>query len=86
MTTQYRPTRQEQATSCLRWDDCEDYEPGFFVGSCGNNDEHVRNIQGWPYSIYRASRKDGRSDMVICHGIQSLYDAHQILDRLDCLA
>ncbi len=86
MTAQYKPTQSEISTSLLRWDDTSDYEPGFFIGSCGHNDEHVRNVQGWPFSIYRAARAPGRSDVVICGGIQSLYDAHQILDRLDCLA
>ena len=83
---QYKPTASEQTTSMLRWDDCEAYEPGFYIGSEGNDGEHVRNIQGWPFSIYRAACVPGKSDVVICHGIQSLYDAHQIKDRLDCLA
>ena len=86
MTTQFRPTTAQHATSLLRWDDSDEYEEGFFIGSSGKDESHARNIEGWPYSIYRAAKTPGKTDIVICRGIQNLYDAHQILDRLQCLS
>lgn len=73
-------------TSFLRWDDTPRYEPGFRIGSEGENGEHQRSIDGWPYSIYRQAAEIGVYDYVICHGIQNMGDARQILDRLQCLA
>ena len=73
-------------TSWLRWDDTPDYEPGFHLGSEGDDGEHLRDTSSWPYSIYRRAIAMGRSDMVLCHGIQNLDDAQQILDRLQCLS
>ncbi len=72
--------------SLLRFDDTPRYEPGFLIGSEGENGEHLSNLDGWPYSIYRKGAEIGVGDMVICHGIQVLGDARQILDRLQCLA
>lgn len=72
--------------SLLRWDDCPDYEPGFYIGGTTVSGEHTRDRTGWPYSIYRRACEIGVSDIVICHGIQDLDDAKQILDRLQCLS
>lgn len=56
------------------------YEPGYFIGSEGENGEHLRSPNdGWPYSIYRMGRENGVSDSVLCHGIQHLDDAKQLL-------
>lgn len=71
----------------LRWDDCETYEPGFHLGSEGEDGEHLRDPDaGWPYSIYRRACAIGQCDVVICHGIQCRDDAKEILDRLQCLS
>ncbi len=73
-------------TSLLRWNDTEDYWADFFIGSEDEGGGHIRGDAGWPYSIYRHAIACGRGDVVICHGIQNLDDAKQILDRLQCLA
>jgi hypothetical protein len=73
-------------TSFLRWDDTPSYLPGFKLGSTGDDGEHLQDTTGWPYSIYRHAIEIGVSDIVICHGIQNLGDAKQILNRLDCLS
>lgn len=73
-------------SSLLRWDDTPSYEPGFQIGSEGEDGEHLRDTAGWPYSIYRRAIAIGSSDIVICHGIQILSDAEQIKDRLECLS
>lgn len=73
-------------TSLLRWNDTDRYEPDLFIGSQTETGGHVRNTEGWPYSIYRKAAEIGVNDIVICHGIQNLSDAEQILDRLQCLA
>ena len=56
------------------------YETGYFIGSEGENGEHMRDQDaGWPYSIYRQSNEIGSCDAVLCHGIQNLDDAKQLL-------
>ena len=55
------------------------FEPGFLIGSEGDNGEHQRDEKGWPYSIYRRDDNIGGCDVVLCHGIQSLDDARQLL-------
>lgn len=70
----------------LNWGNCENYEAGFYIGSDGDNGEHLRDASGWPYSIYRRASAIGSTDVVICHGIQSLEDATHILERLQALA
>lgn len=75
-----------EMASLLRWDDTPSYEPGFKIGSEGDDGEHHRGTDGWPYSIYRRAIAVGFSDIVICHGIQVLSDAEQIKDRLECLS
>lgn len=80
-SAQYNP-----ATSWLRFPETERYEDGFYIGSMGENGEHMRDCSGWPYSIYRKAAQDGVTDMVICHGIQNYDDAVQIAERLQCLA
>jgi hypothetical protein len=73
--------------SALRWDDCENYLPGFYIGSEGEDGQHLRDPkEGWPYSIYRHNIAIGGCDVVICHGIQCEGDAAQILDRLQALS
>lgn len=73
--------------SYLRWDDNDNFEPGFWVGSEGQAGQHLRNPDaGYPYSIYRRARAIGISDVVICHGIMDRNDADQIRERLDCLS
>ena len=57
----------------------ERMEPGFFIGSEGKNGEHQRGTAGWPYSIYRQDNRVGGCDAVLCHGIQSLDDAEQLV-------
>jgi hypothetical protein len=74
-------------SSFLRWDNCETFEPGFHLGSEGDDGEHLRDPDaGWPYSVYRRSTAIGQSDVVICHGIHSRSDAAEILERLQCLS
>lgn len=73
-------------TSLLRWNDTNRYEPTLFIGSENDDGHHLRDTNGWPYSVYRRATQIGVSDVVICHGIQNLDDAKQILDRLQCLA
>jgi len=72
--------------SLLRWDDTPRFEPGFYIGSEGENGEHLRDESGWPYSIYRRAGEIGVIDVVICNGIQCLEDARQIKDRIECLS
>ena len=55
------------------------FEPGFRIGSEGENGEHIRQTTGWPYSIYRQDDNIGGCDVVLCHGIQNLDDAEQLL-------
>jgi hypothetical protein len=69
----------------FRWA-TKDYSDRFFVGSEGENGEHRRQADGWPYSVYRMAEAIGRTDVVVCHGIQSLDDAKEICDRLQGLA
>ncbi len=51
----------------------------FKIGSEGENGEHQRGEAGWPYSIYIETDAIGKGDAVLCHGIQSLADAKQLL-------
>lgn len=53
-----------------------------FIGSEGDNGEHMRDDAGWPYSVYVKRDEIGSCDMVICHGIQSRGDAEKILSLL----
>ena len=57
----------------------EKVEPGFFLGSEDDNGAHIRGESGWPYSIYKQDNRVGGCDAVLCHGIQSLDDAKQLL-------
>lgn len=57
----------------------QQYESGYYIGSEGENGEHRRDLAGWPYSIYRQAKAIGATDAVLCHGIQNLDDAQQIL-------
>lgn len=72
--------------SLLRWNDTDRYLPTLYIGSEGENGEHIQDVSGWPYSVYRKAAAIGVSDVVICHGIQNFDDAVQIADRLQCLA
>lgn len=55
------------------------YEIGFYIGSEDDDGGHRRDLSGWPYSIYRQAREIGATDVVLCHGIQDLNDAKQLL-------
>jgi hypothetical protein len=71
-------------TGLLEWDhDDSIYAPGWIVGSEGDNGEHIRDESGWPYSIYRKTDTTGRSDYVLCHGIQNKGDAYSIVRMLN---
>jgi hypothetical protein len=59
------------------------YLPGFFLGSEGDEGEHLRDASGWPYSIYRRGCEAGVGDFVLAHGIQSLDDARALLVLLN---
>jgi hypothetical protein len=69
----------------LYWDRkaSDNYLPGWFLGSEGENGEHLRDAAGWPYSIYRKSDRIGASDIVLCHGIQARDDAEAIQNMLN---
>lgn len=66
----------------VNWGKSDRYEDGWFVGSEGDNGEHLRNTTGWPFSVYRKAAQVGVSDQVICHGIQTLDDAVYIANAL----
>lgn len=51
----------------------------FKIGSEDENGAHIRGTEGWPYSIYIETDEIGRSDAVLCHGIQDLADAKQLV-------
>lgn len=55
------------------------YNPGFYIGSSDDDGGHRRDLRGWPYSIYRQANEIGATDAVLCHGIQNLDDAKQVL-------
>ena len=55
------------------------FEPDYFIGSENDEGAHIRGESGWPYSIYRQDNNIGGCDVVLCHGIQSLDDAKQLL-------
>ena len=71
-------------TDLLEWDhDDSEYAPGWLVGSEGESGEHIRDESGWPYSVYRKTDTIGRSDYVLCHGIQNKGDAYTIAMHLN---
>jgi hypothetical protein len=71
-------------TGILSWPNkSEQFEPGWFIGSEGDNGEHIRDTSGWPYSVYRKTRAIGGCDVVLAHGIQSLSDAEGLRDMLN---
>jgi hypothetical protein len=71
-------------TDLLEWDhDDSKYAPGWIVGSEGEAGEHIRDESGWPYSIYRMTNTMGRSDHVLCHGIQNKGDAYSLAQILN---
>jgi hypothetical protein len=55
------------------------YAPEFMIGSEADDGSHMRDTSGWPYSIYREGIKPGVGDMVLCHGIQDIADAQNML-------
>ena len=55
------------------------YAKGFFIGSENDKGEHLRDVSGWPFSIYRRNDEIGGSDAVLCHGIQNGDDAARLL-------
>jgi hypothetical protein len=52
----------------------------FHIGSEDENGAHIRGQDGWPYSIYLKNDAIGGCDAVLCHGIQNLNDAEQLLE------
>ncbi len=50
----------------------------FIIGSEEEDGAHRPDSRGWPYSIFIPGY-GGRSDAVLCHGIQHLDDAEQLL-------
>lgn len=64
----------------LNWTASDSFEPGLFIGSEGDDGEHLREpAAGWPWSIYRKTRAVGGTDVVLCQGIQSYADAEILL-------
>jgi hypothetical protein len=55
------------------------FNPGYSIGSEDEGGCHIRGDAGWPYSIYRQDDNVGGCDVVLCHGIQGLDDAKQLL-------
>lgn len=55
------------------------YNPGFHIGSENEDGSHRQDRAGWPYSIYRQACAIGATDAVLCHGIQNIHDAEQLL-------
>ena len=55
------------------------HEPGFKIGSSDAAGGHLRNTDGWPFSIYRQAWAVGVTDVVLCEGIQNLDDAKSLL-------
>jgi len=51
----------------------------FSLGSEGEEGQHQRGTAGWPYSVYLQNDEIGGCDAVLCHGIQNLDDAEQLL-------
>ena len=75
-------------TNLLSWDKqaTEQFAKGWFVGSEGDNGEHIQDQAGWPYSVYRKSTAVGGCDIVLCHGIQDLRDAEAVAGILNLRA
>lgn len=59
----------------LNWKPSDSYEDGWKVGLQDGDGCHNRGGSGWPYSIYRKSRRIGVTDAVLVHGIQDIDDA-----------
>jgi hypothetical protein len=55
----------------------------FKIGSVDEAGEHVRNADGWPFSVYRQGLDLGVGDNVIADGIQNFEDARVIRDLLN---
>lgn len=72
--------------SLLHWNSTDRYEPKLYVGSEGGNGEHIQDVSGWPYSVYRKAAQIGVTDCVICHGIQCFDDAVEIACKIQKLA
>jgi hypothetical protein len=69
----------------FNWEDRPDstrYAPGFFIGSENDDGSHRRDLEGWPYSIYKKATDIGVTDHVLCHGIQNITDATCLLDAI----
>jgi len=76
------PVERVTTAGVLSWGNAC-HEPGFFIGSEGDNGEHLRSDIGWPYSIYRRTKEIGGCDMVLCGGIQSRDDAITLVELLN---
>lgn len=66
----------------LKWKNGSRYHDGWFIGSEGENGEHIQDASGWPFSIYKKAAEIGVGDMVLCHGIQSHDDAVALCEML----
>jgi hypothetical protein len=68
------------SANLLGWDRrvSENFAPGWFIGSDGDNGEHLQEPTGWPYSVYRKNTDVGGVDIVLCHGIQDRRDAEAL--------
>jgi hypothetical protein len=53
--------------------------PDFEIGSTDEDGSHLPHRRGWPYSVYIPAKEIGQTDAVLCHGIQNLNDALQLL-------
>jgi hypothetical protein len=81
--TKAEVTRRD-CNAILAWPNEEGrYYAGFFIGSEGENGEHLREINGWPFSIYKKGREPGVTDACLCTGIQSFTDADALCAMLN---
>ena len=53
------------------------HAPQFHIGSEEEDGSHRPDRAGWPYSIFMHRPYGG--DAVLCHGIQNIHDAEQLL-------
>ena len=67
----------------LNWARSNRYADGWFIGGEGENGQHLREPEGWPYSVYKRAAEIGVTDVVLCHGIQNLTDAQALCSLLN---
>lgn len=77
-----RPTTNPNAI--FNWvDDGRRYQRGFSIGSSDMEGGHLRDMGGWPYSIYKRGMQPGVPDAVLCNGIQAFEDARVLLEIIE---